>query len=125
MNIVTRMRSRVLEINPVTFEKVWEYSIAGLPGFFFYSTFVSSAQRLPNGNTLITEGVVGRVFEVTPENEIVWEYLNPHFTEEGAPNLVYRAYRVPYEWVPQLSQPEELPVVPPDLSGFRIQPQEP
>ena len=121
-NIVTRMRSRVLEINPVTFEKLWEYSIGGLPGFFFYSTFVSSAQRLANGNTLITEGVVGRVFEVTPENEIVWEYLNPHFNENGAPNLVYRAYRVPYDWVPQLARPEERAVTPPDLSEFRIQP---
>ena len=101
-------------------EKVWEYSIAGLPGFLFYSTFVSSAQRLPNGNTLITEGVVGRVFEVTPGNEIVWEYLNPHFNEDGAPNLVYRAYRVPYEWVPQLDRPEERAVIPPRLSEFRI-----
>ena len=119
---VTRMRSRVLEINPVTFEKLWEYSIGGLPGFFFYSTFVSSAQRLANGNTLITEGVVGRVFEVTPENEIVWEYLNPHFNENGAPNLVYRAYRVPYDWVPQLARPEERAVTPPDLGEFRIQP---
>ena len=120
VNNVTRMNSRVLEINPVTFEKVWEYSIAGLPGFLFYSTFVSSAQRLLNGNTLITEGVVGRVFEVTPGNEIVWEYMNPHFDENGAPNLVYRAYRVPYEWVPRLPQPEERAVVPPDLGGFRI-----
>ena len=121
-DIVTRMRSRVLEIDPVTFEKLWEYSIGGLPGFFFYSTFVSSAQRLANGNTLITEGVVGRVFEVTPENEIVWEYLNPHFNANGAPNLVYRAYRVPYDWVPQLARPEERAVTPPDLSEFRIQP---
>ena len=120
VNNVTRMNSRVLEINPVTFEKVWEYSIAGLPGFLFYSTFVSSAQRLLNGNTLITEGVVGRVFEVTPGNEIVWEYMNPHFDEDGAPNLVYRAYRVPYEWVPRLPQPDERAVVPPDLGGFRI-----
>ncbi len=121
-NIVTRMNSRVLEINPVTFEKVWEYSIAGLPGFLFYSTFVSSAQRLINGNTLITEGIVGRVFEVTAENEIVWEYLNPHFDENGAPNLVYRAYRVPYNWAPQLSRPQERPVAPPDLGEFRIEP---
>ena len=121
-NIVTRMNSRVLEINPVTFEKVWEYSIAGLPGFLFYSTFVSSAQRLINGNTLITEGIVGRVFEVTDENEIVWEYLNPHFDENGAPNLVYRAYRVPYDWAPQLSRPQERPVAPPDLGEFRIEP---
>jgi len=39
-------------------------------------------QRLPNGNTLITESTQGRIFEVTPENEIVWEYYNPHRTGE-------------------------------------------
>jgi hypothetical protein len=37
------------------------------------------AQRLPNGNTLITESSFGRFFEVTKEGEIVWEYVNPFF----------------------------------------------
>jgi hypothetical protein len=121
-NIVTRSYSRVLELNPVTLEKVWEYTMPNGPNFFFYSTFVSSAQRLPNGNTLITEGAAGRVFEVTTDNEIVWEYLNPNFSEDGVPHLIYRAYRIPYDWIPQLSRPEERPIVPPDLSEFRIQP---
>ena len=38
------------------------------------------AQRLPNRNTLITETDTGRAFEVTPEGEIVWQFLNPHRT---------------------------------------------
>ena len=122
-NVVTRAGSRVLEINPVTFEKVWEYSFPSASRrFLFYSTFVSSAQRLPNGNTLITEGAVGRIFEVNAENEIVWEYMNPHFDEDGVPQVVYRAYRVPYDWVPQLPRPEEQPIIPPELGEFRIQP---
>jgi hypothetical protein len=37
----------------------------------------SAQERLANGNTLITESEGGRLFEVTPEGEIVWEYLNP------------------------------------------------
>ena len=57
----------MLEINPVTMEAVWEYSISGHGGFSFN---VSSAQRLPNGNTLITEGATGRAFEVTSDHEI-------------------------------------------------------
>jgi len=46
--------------------------------YSFYSPFVSGAQRLKSGNTLITTGVSGRMFEVTPDNEIVWEYWNPY-----------------------------------------------
>ncbi len=121
-NIVKRDYSRVLEINPVTFEKVWEYSIPGGGDFHFYSPNVSAAQRLENGNTLITEGAVGRIFEVTRENEIVWEYVVPHFAPDSSRHNIYRAYRVPYDWVPQLTRPEERAVVPPALSEFRIAP---
>jgi hypothetical protein len=53
-------------------EVVWSYSADG-----FYSRIVSSAQRLPNGNTFITEGFHGRFIEVTPDGEVVWEYINP------------------------------------------------
>ncbi len=44
----------------------------------FFSSFISGAQRLPSGNTLIASGSKGRLFEVTREGEIVWEFLNPH-----------------------------------------------
>lgn len=43
----------------------------------FYSFFISGCQRLPNGNTFICEGQSGRLFEVTADRRIVWEYLNP------------------------------------------------
>jgi hypothetical protein len=56
-------------------EVVWEY-IAPNPGDFF-SSLISSAQRQPNGNTLITEGLLGRIFEVNPSGEIVWDYNLP------------------------------------------------
>jgi len=42
-----------------------------------YSRVISGAQRLPNGNTIICSGVQGRLFEVTPDGSIVWEYINP------------------------------------------------
>ncbi|NIV18530.1 MAG: hypothetical protein GWN47_09035 [Woeseiaceae bacterium] len=71
---------------------------------------------------MINEGAGGRVFEVTTEGEIVWEYVSPFFEEERPTrNTIYRAFRIPYEWIPQLdSRPEERPVVPPNLSEFRI-----
>ena len=71
--------SRVLEINPVTKEIVWQYTGAssGNPGWSFRSTHISNARRLPNGNTFIDEGQIGRFFQVTPAGDIVWEYINP------------------------------------------------
>jgi hypothetical protein len=41
------------------------------------STVRGAQERLPNGNTLITESEGGRLIEVTPEREIVWEYISP------------------------------------------------
>ena len=38
--------------------------------------------RLPNGNTLSAEGFFGRMFQVTPEGEAVWEYTNPYHTSQ-------------------------------------------
>ena len=123
-NSSRRFNSRVLEINPVTFEKVWEYSITGTEQFRFFSHYLSAAQRLPNGNTMITEGADGRIFEITTGGEIVWEYVSPFFDSEIAfRNAIFRAYRVPYDWIPQLPRPSERPVVPPDLREFHIEPQ--
>jgi hypothetical protein len=118
-----RGNSRVLEINPMSFEKIWEYSVGGTESFRFFSHYVSAAQRLENGNTLITEGADGRLFELTADGEIVWEYVSPYFEENPPRNMVYRAYRVPYNWVPQLARPVERRVVPPDVREFRIAPQ--
>jgi hypothetical protein len=121
--IVTRGNSRVIEVNPVTFEKKWEYSVAGVESYRFFSHYVSNAQRLPNGNTLITEGADGRIFEVTTAGEIVWEYVSPYFTQNGNTNRVYRSYRIPYDWIPQIPHPTERAVIPPNVKTFHVEPQ--
>jgi hypothetical protein len=98
-----RLWSRVVEFNPVSLEIVWEYKFIRLSWLFprtgqyhrFFSYYIGSAQRLPNGNTLISEGANGRVFEVTNKSEIVWEYVAPTRLQQ-----IYRAYRIPPEWVP-------------------------
>jgi len=56
----------------------------------------SSAMRLPNGNTFIAESTTGRLFEVTPAHETVWEYVNPfsHGSKFGATPTVFRAFRI-------------------------------
>ncbi|HEX2237961.1 MAG TPA: arylsulfotransferase family protein, partial [Gammaproteobacteria bacterium] len=67
--------SRVIEFNPTTCKIVWTYS--GDDQRFFNSRIRSDQERLPNGNTLITESDGGRLIEVTKKGEIVWEYVNP------------------------------------------------
>ncbi|MGQ0721612.1 MAG: arylsulfotransferase family protein [Candidatus Eiseniibacteriota bacterium] len=74
-------RSRVLEIDPLTQQVVWAYS--GDESNDFYSECCGTNHRLANGNTLITETEAGRAFEVTPANEIVWEFFNPHRAGEN------------------------------------------
>src|SRR5262249_27499714 len=51
----------------------------------FYSFFISGAQRLPNGNTLICSGANGTLLEVTVEKDVVWKYLNPVKAGPGGP----------------------------------------
>ncbi len=120
-----RDNSRVLEFDPQTLEITWQYPprmarTAGPGSGSFYSSFVSSAQRLPNGNTLITEGQDGRFFEVTPQHETVWEYLSPYTGKRRKTNMVYRASRVPYDWVPQVEKPKETAIARPDNNKFRV-----
>ncbi|WP_026598408.1 aryl-sulfate sulfotransferase [Methylosinus sp. sav-2] len=122
--------SRVLEIDPVTKQIVWQYTGAssGNPGWTFRSTHISNARRLPNGNTFIDEGQIGRFFQVTPEGEIVWEYLNPYprrgkDAQTGRPTLnysVYRAQPVPYDWAPEGTPHAETAIAPPENAGFRV-----
>jgi hypothetical protein len=66
-------RSRVLEMDILSHEILWSYESP-----LFYSPILGSNQRLPNGNTLISESWFGRAFEVTPDHKIVWEFHNPH-----------------------------------------------
>lgn len=48
----------------------------------FYASFISGAHRVANGNTLICSGPDGRLFEVTPEGGVAWDYNNP-FAKPG------------------------------------------
>jgi hypothetical protein len=54
---------------------IWSYTAAKKSAFF--AAMMSGAQRVPNGNTLICTGFGGTIFEVTPQKEIVWDYINP------------------------------------------------
>ena len=98
--------SRALEFDPRTGSTVWEYKDPMRESFF--SPYMGSAQRLPNGNTFICEAAFGRLFEVTPSGDVVWEYVIPYFTRfplpfvRGYNNSVFKAYRYTPEQTPWL-----------------------
>ncbi|MFC2017000.1 aryl-sulfate sulfotransferase [Chloroflexota bacterium] len=89
--------SKVIEVNPRTNDIVWAYGGGNLM-FEFYSSTLGSCQRLPNGNTLVCEGTTGRIFEVNPSLELVWEFANNLPSYEPYPaqtrsHMVCSAYR--------------------------------
>lgn len=63
---------------------VWTYKAPDL--YSLYAPFVSSAHRMKNGNTFVNEGPRGRLFEVTPDGEVVWDYRNPYFMDHRLPD---------------------------------------
>jgi hypothetical protein len=71
-------------------ELEWRYTAD--PRSDFYSDHISGVQRLPCGNTLICSGADGRLFEVTTDGEVVWEYLNPF--SDSPKNTKTKLFRV-------------------------------
>jgi outer membrane protein assembly factor BamB len=94
--------SRVVEVDPKTNQVVWEYF--DNPAYNFFSPYISGARRLPNGNTLITEGMFGRMFQVTPEGDVVWEYINPHYSEDSEGAVANRVFRATHYLPEEISQ---------------------
>ncbi len=86
-------RSRIIEIDMDKKEIVWQYLPS--PVFSMLSAHIAGAERLPNGNTLICEGQSGRVFEVTRDCEICWEWVSPFVHNFKGVDVVmfFRAHR--------------------------------
>jgi len=81
--------SRVIEVEPATGRIAWKYE----NGPAFFSEWGGSVQRLPNGNTLITNSGSGRAFEVTAEGKIAWEFANPKVYSNGNRANIWRLTR--------------------------------
>ncbi len=99
--------SRILEIEPARDEVVWQYRSDD-----FFSSTGGVQQPLPNGNVLIGSTRGGRVFEVTREGDVVWQW--------AAPFDPVRPGRYAYDHCPQLAslpRPAEVAVRPP--AGYR------
>jgi len=72
----------------VSKQVVWRFN--GTVPNSFYSMYISGVQRLPNGNTLVCSGAHGHMFEVTPDGDIVWEYINPVGDRINSDDGVYK-----------------------------------
>jgi hypothetical protein len=98
-----RRSSAILEFDPRTMALAWEYR--GSKEQPFFSKTCGTSERLPNGNTLVSETDFGRAFEVTPSGEIVWEYYNPHRAGEddrfiaSLPELIRLPPDFPSDWL--------------------------
>jgi hypothetical protein len=113
--------SRAVEVDPKTSKVVWDSTPPktepGPGNRRHYSHYISNAERLPNGNTIICSGANARYFEVTPQKQVVWEYVSPYAT--GA----FRAHRYGPDYAPQFKSlpPAKGPaVVMPDVNSYRM-----
>ncbi len=89
----SRKYTRVVELDPLKKKIVWEYTSD--PKTDFFSPSRGSANRLENGNTLIAESDSGHLFEINPKGNIVWEYWNMDYNDNGTRVSLYRT--VPYD----------------------------
>ena len=76
-----RVASRIIDVNPADNSIVWSYEGTELVPFF--SGNRGSQQTLEGGNVLITESTAGRLFEITPDGQIVWEFIDPSLDGES------------------------------------------
>lgn len=90
-----RGQSTVRVVDPITRDQVWNYTSAD-----FNSKCCGTNQRMPNGNTLITETSAGRIFEVTPDKKVVWEFINPYrgWNRHETVASIYAAQRFPKDY---------------------------
>jgi hypothetical protein len=61
-------------------------------------------------------------FSYERDYKTVWEYINPYYYAAlgGILNMVYRAYRIPYDWIPQVPVVKEESIQGPDIRTFRV-----
>ena len=89
--------SRVIEVDPQTREIVWEYKAPEPTDFYTRSR--GGNERLPNGNTLITNSDSAQIFEVAPNGEFVWEFFSRHKNEDGRRATMVRAHRYETDFI--------------------------
>ncbi|MBY0406290.1 MAG: arylsulfotransferase family protein, partial [Rickettsiales bacterium] len=98
-----KKHSRVIELNPNTLGVEWAY--LGDDKHPFTTEKVGRLQRLGNGNTLIADSQHARIFEVTKEGEVVWNYrLKKKLSEDEYGEAIFTATRYSESELPFLKE---------------------
>jgi hypothetical protein len=99
--------TRILEFDPLSHAYPWSYSNENSTSFI--AAHRGMKQHLPNGNVLIVDSDGGRLFEVSSEKSLVWEFGCPSVDSEepNARPVVTGAFRYPHSQVRFL---ESIPV---------------
>lgn len=102
--------SRVVVIDTKTNAITWSFDggVGVMDKLAFYGPLVGGAQHLPNGNTLVTDGPRGHIFEITPEKEVVWDIISPFTTKMTGSfpiNFLFKARRYTSE---EIAFPDKL-----------------
>jgi hypothetical protein len=106
----------------------WTYTASDRESF--YAPYISGAHRLENGNTIVTSGPSGRLFEITPDGRTVWEFYNPYTgnvtQSDGSPPW---GEEEDYEEDPEsrygIFRAQKLPPDHPGLLGRELRPRDP
>lgn len=93
-----RKHSRIIELNPATLGVEWAY--IGDEANKFQTDKAGHVQRLPNGNTLVAESQHARIFEVTPEGKIVWNYKIQKKNDTDYSDAIFNATRYSEDQLP-------------------------
>ncbi len=80
-NNMHRDYSRIVELDPQTFNS---RIILDGSDYDFYSWHRGKHQQLPDGHLLVTSTAQGRVFEVAPDGEVTFDFLNLYTPDRGA-----------------------------------------
>jgi hypothetical protein len=97
-NGLSSRRSRAVELDPVARKIVWTYEAD--PPESFFTVGRGSAQRLPNGNTLMAESDKGRAIEVTPDGTVVWDFRCPYTIDGRTGATIVRMVYYPRSFLP-------------------------
>ncbi len=89
-NLYRYRRSLIQEIDPIAMTVAWEYG-----SNTFFSSVAGTVQQLPGGNLAVNSSHGGRVFEITRNGGIVWEWVPSY--------MPMRVERLAYDHCPQLA----------------------
>lgn len=89
--------SRIESYNPFTKEDIILYQ-TNTGKVRFYSRYAGKHQLLKNNNRIIVEAGAGRVFEITPDGKVVWEWVNDTYDKKRIPEVV-GATRYSYDYL--------------------------